>query len=86
MLKKNTELQPFSPYGFYQLGMTYHHLGASGDAWRTVERLRQFEPKYAATLKRDIENTPSRAASRAGAAGSATPPQPFHKEAAPALI
>lgn len=56
-LKKNIELQPFSPYGYYQLGMTYHHLGEAGDAWRVYEKLKTFEPKYAATLKRDIENT-----------------------------
>ena len=62
VLEKNTELQPFSPYGFYQLGMTYHHLGRSDDAWRIVEKLKHFEPRYAATLKRDIEGTPTRAA------------------------
>jgi tetratricopeptide (TPR) repeat protein len=57
-LKKNIELQPFSPYGYYQLGMTYHHLGRDVDARRIHDRLRGFEPKYAATLKRDIEKTP----------------------------
>jgi hypothetical protein len=40
--------------------MTYHHLGRNGEAWRVVEKLKQFEPRYAATLKRDIENTPAR--------------------------
>lgn len=59
-LKKNTQLQPFSPYGFYQLAMTYHHLGESGDAWRIYEHLKTFEPRYAATLKRDMETTPPR--------------------------
>ncbi len=54
-LKQNTKLQPFSPFGFYQLGMTYHHLGEAGDAWRTYEQLKLFEPKYAAALKRDLE-------------------------------
>jgi len=61
-LKKNIELQPFSPYGYYQLGMTYHHLGESSEAWRIHEKLKGFEPRYAATLKRDLENTPGRAA------------------------
>jgi len=62
-LKRNIELQPFSPYGYYQLAMTYQHLGASGDAWRTYEELKRFEPRYAATLKRDLEQSrrPSRA-------------------------
>jgi tetratricopeptide (TPR) repeat protein len=56
-LKKNIELQPFSPYGYYQLGMTYHHLGQRDEALRIEEKLRRFEPKFAATLKRDIEQT-----------------------------
>ncbi len=56
-LKKNVKLQPFSPYGYYQLAMTQHHLGDSGDAWRTYDQLKNFEPRYAATLKRDLENT-----------------------------
>lgn len=56
-LKKNVKLQPFSPYGYYQLAMTQHHLGDSGDAWRTYEQLKNFEPRYAATLKRDLEQT-----------------------------
>jgi tetratricopeptide (TPR) repeat protein len=63
-LKENTKLQPFSPYGFYQLGMTYHHLGEAGDAWRVYEQLKLFEPKYAATLKRDLEATAPRHAAR----------------------
>lgn len=61
-LKKNTELQPFSPYGWYQLGMTHHHLGNAANARRICEELQKFEPRYAATLKRDMERTPSRAA------------------------
>jgi Flp pilus assembly protein TadD len=59
-LKQNIKLQPFSPYGYYQLSMTYHHLGESGDAWRTHEQLKNFEPRYAAGLKRDLEQTPAR--------------------------
>jgi tetratricopeptide (TPR) repeat protein len=55
--KRNVELQPFSPYGYYQLGMTYHHLGRRNEALRVEERLRNFEPKFAATLRRDIEQT-----------------------------
>ena len=56
-LQRNIKLQPMSPYGYYQLGMTYHHLGRSVEAWKTYEKLIQFEPKYAATLKRDLEQT-----------------------------
>lgn len=61
-LRRNIKLQPFSPYGYYQLAMTLHHLGDSGEVWRTYEQLKNFEPRYAATLKRDIEQTRSRAA------------------------
>jgi tetratricopeptide (TPR) repeat protein len=63
-LKQNIKLQPFSPYGYYQLGMTYHHLGRSEDAWKVHEQLTGFEPKFSATLKRDLERTPSRSVSR----------------------
>ena len=63
-LQRNIKLQPFSPYGYYQLGMTYHHLGRSVQAWKVYEQLTQFEPKYAATLKRDLEQTKPQAVSR----------------------
>ena len=62
-LKENIKLQPFSPYGYYQLGMTYHHLGRREDAWKVHEQLTGFEPKFSATLKRDLEQTPSRSVS-----------------------
>ena len=60
--RKNIALQPFSPYGFYQLAMTYHHLGRDGEAMQVHAELAKFEPKYAATLKRDIERSPPAAA------------------------
>ena len=56
-LKRNTQLQPFSPYGWYQLAMTYHHLGHTAEARRIHDSLRKFEPRYAATLLRDMQNT-----------------------------
>jgi len=59
-LEKNIALQPMSPYGFYQLGMTLHHLGRADQAQHMIDRLRQFEPKYAATLERDIRQTAPR--------------------------
>lgn len=62
-LKQNIKIQPFSPYGYYQLGMTYHHLGRSDEAAKVVEHLAGFEPKFTATLKRDLEQTPSRSKS-----------------------
>jgi Flp pilus assembly protein TadD len=63
-LKRTTEIQPFSPYGWYQLGMTYHHLGRELEARRIHEALRKFEPRYAATLWRDLQKTPPRRAER----------------------
>lgn len=60
-LKRNIKLQPYSPYGYYQLGMTYHHLGRSAEAWKVYEQLAEFEPKYSATLKRDLQYTQPRA-------------------------
>lgn len=59
--KETVKIQPFSPYGYYQLGMTYHHLGRSDEAWKVHTHLTGFEPKFSATLKRDLEQTPSRA-------------------------
>jgi Flp pilus assembly protein TadD len=76
-LEQNIALQPMSPYGYYQLGMTHHHLGQPKRARRMVTRLREFEPKYAATLERDIERTEPRMAGLGAApdSGDASPPQ-----------
>lgn len=79
-LKKNIKLQPFSPYGYYQLAMTHHHLGDSGEAWRVHEQLKGFEPRYAATLKRDLDNTPSRARAQGAPAGDGLSAQSTTKE------
>jgi predicted Zn-dependent protease len=69
-LKRNTRLQPYSPYGWYQLAMTHHHLGEGEEAWRIQAELSKFEPRFATTLKQDIERTPAR---HAGAAHSTFP-------------
>jgi len=63
-LKRTIKLQPFSPYGYYQLAMTYHHLGRGDLAWKLYEQLADFEPKYSAGLKRDLQQTPPRAVAR----------------------
>ena len=67
---RNIKLQPFSPYGYYQLGMTYHHLGRSTEAWKVYEQLAEFEPKFSATLKRDLQQTTPRAVARERDEGS----------------
>jgi tetratricopeptide (TPR) repeat protein len=53
-LHENTRLQPFSPYGWYQLAMTHHHLGNGGEAARIRAHLAGFEPRVAAQLGRDL--------------------------------
>jgi predicted Zn-dependent protease len=53
-LKKNTELQPMSPYGWYQMAMTHHHLGNRAEAMKIRTHLSGFEPKFAAQLARDL--------------------------------
>jgi tetratricopeptide (TPR) repeat protein len=78
-LKQNIKLQPLSPYGYYQLGMTYHHLGRSDEAAKVVEQLSGFEPKFTATLKRDLERTPSR--SKSGPESSSQPKEENTAEA-----
>jgi tetratricopeptide (TPR) repeat protein len=68
-LKKNVKLQPFSPYGYYQLAMTWLNLGRSDEAWKVQRELERFEPKYARTLARDLEQArpaPSDAAAQQG--------------------
>jgi tetratricopeptide (TPR) repeat protein len=55
--KEAIKLQPFAPYAYYQLGLTYHHLGRSDEAWKVHKQLAEFEPKFSATLKRDLERT-----------------------------
>ena len=63
-LRRNIKLQPFSPYGYYQLAMTYHHLGMSAEAEKVYDELSKFEPKYAATLRRDLAQTTPQALQR----------------------
>jgi len=53
-LKKNTELQPLSPYGFYQLAHAWNRLGKRQNVIATIRRLSQFEPKVAKQLEREI--------------------------------
>ena len=62
--RRNIKLQPFSPYGYYQLAMTLHHLGDAAEAEKVYEELKKFEPKYAATLRRDIDRTKPQAVNR----------------------
>jgi predicted Zn-dependent protease len=52
-LKRNTELQPMSPYGWYQLARVYVDKAEPEKARRIITRLKGFEPKFAEQLERE---------------------------------
>jgi tetratricopeptide (TPR) repeat protein len=52
-LKRNTKLQPMSPYGWYQLGRVQHELGRIDETQRVLDHLVKFEPKVARQLERE---------------------------------
>lgn len=52
-LKRNTKLQPMSPYGWYQLARVQHELGQSAETQRILDHLATFEPKVARQLERE---------------------------------
>ena len=52
-LKKNTKLQPMSPYGWYQLARVQHDLGRTDEAQKVLDHLAKFEPKVARQLERE---------------------------------
>jgi tetratricopeptide (TPR) repeat protein len=53
LLKRNTELQPMSPYGWYQLAHAYNRLGQSDKAKKTILKLSKFEPKVAVQVQNE---------------------------------
>jgi tetratricopeptide (TPR) repeat protein len=52
-LRKNTELQPMSPYGWYQLARVHVDRQEPEEAAKIIRHLRKFEPKVAAQLERE---------------------------------
>ncbi len=52
-LKRNTKLQPMSPYGWYQLARVQHELGRRDETQRILDHLATFEPKVARQLERE---------------------------------
>jgi len=52
-LKRNTQLQPMSPYGWYQLAHVYHRLGQDERAIKVIRKLAEFEPKVAEQAQRE---------------------------------
>jgi tetratricopeptide (TPR) repeat protein len=52
-LQRNTKLQPFSPYGWYQLARVQFDRGKPDKAQGIIDHLATFEPKVAAQLARE---------------------------------
>ena len=52
-LKKNTELQPMSPYGWYQLARVQFDRQKPEETRKIIRHLKGFEPKVAAQLERE---------------------------------
>ena len=52
-LKKNTELQPMSPYGWYQLARVRFDRQEPEETRKIIRHLKGFEPKVAAQLERE---------------------------------
>jgi tetratricopeptide (TPR) repeat protein len=52
-LKKNTRLQPMSPYGWYQLARVERDLGHLDETQKILDHLMKFEPKVARQLERE---------------------------------
>lgn len=52
-LERNTRLQPFSPYGWYQLARVQFDRGKPEKTQVILDHLQTFEPKFAAQLARE---------------------------------
>ena len=57
-LKRNTELQPMSPYGWYQLARVHMDRHDPESALGVIRHLKGFEPKIAAQLQRETGLAP----------------------------
>jgi tetratricopeptide (TPR) repeat protein len=53
LLRRNTELQPMSPFGWYQLAHAYVRSGEPEKARGVIRRLAGFEPQVARQLERE---------------------------------
>jgi tetratricopeptide (TPR) repeat protein len=57
-LKRNTELQPMSPFGWYQLARVHANRSEPEKARKIIAHLQRFEPKVAAQLQRETGLAP----------------------------
>lgn len=53
-LQRAIDLQPMSPYGYYQLATLYHRIGEEKSCIKTVKHLSTFEPALAVQLQNEI--------------------------------
>ena len=51
--KRNTKLQPMSPYAWYQMARVHIDLKQPDEARNVITHLKGFEPKVAAQLERE---------------------------------
>jgi tetratricopeptide (TPR) repeat protein len=58
-LKINTQLQPMSPYGWYQLAHVYFQLHDLDSAKKIIARLNSFEPAVAKRLQHELQLSPA---------------------------
>ena len=52
-LQRTIDLQPMSPYGYYQLATLHHRLGDEKSCIKLVRKLSKFEPQLAAQLQKE---------------------------------
>jgi cytochrome c-type biogenesis protein CcmH/NrfG len=52
-LKRNTQLQPMSPYAWYQLARVHMDRQEPEETVKIIRHLKGFEPKFAAQLERE---------------------------------
>ena len=52
-LERTIDLQPMSPYGYYQLATLHHKLGDEKACIKLVKKLHRFEPQLAVQLQRE---------------------------------
>lgn len=52
-LERTIDLQPMSPYGYYQLASLHHRLGDEKACIKLVRKLHKFEPQLAVQLQRE---------------------------------
>ena len=58
-LKSCTQIQPMSPYAWYQLGRVHHELGNARETRLVLDHLKMFDPKVSGQLQREINAAPA---------------------------